>query len=86
MIPAIDEDTLEHELTQQVVKEAVRAAMESPLRDPILEAVEEAGEATKTEETPSKSRSTSVLQGTTVFIVMLVVMYLALRRLTGENE
>lgn len=89
MRPGLDEDALEHELTRQVVKETIGVAMESPLREPILEAVEEAGEASTAGEAPTDSgtgRFTRGLQGLAVFVVTFAVMYVTLRRLTGERE
>lgn len=87
--PALDEDPLEHELTQQVVKETVTAAMQSPLRDPILEALEESGEVRQTEkepEAPGSSRLKKAVQGLTVFAVTFGLGYFALRKLTGDGE
>ena len=89
MKPALDEDPLEHELTQQVVKETVTAAMESPLREPILDAMEESGAVKREEpepEEPGSSRAKKAIQGLTVFAVMFGVGYFVLRKLTGGEE
>ena len=89
MKPALDEDPLEHELTQQVVKETVTAAMQSPLREPILEALAESGEVRRAEEEPEEQGSGRVkkaIQGLAVFAVMFGLGYFALRKLTGEEE
>ena len=91
----------EHDLVQLLTKEAVKVGLESSLREPILEAVEERTsesiEATSEEDTAEanngndvpqakqKSRFTKVIQGGTVFIVMFVVLYVTLRRLTGDE-
>lgn len=89
---------LEHDVVQWLVREAVRAGMESPLREPILAAVEEttdeaetaSGEDSSTEdeagEAGGKSRAIKAIQGLAVFVVMFVVMYASLKRLTGDDE
>lgn len=92
---------LEHDLVQLLTKEAVKAGLESSLREPILEAVEERTsesiEATSDEDTAEasnrndvpqakeKSHLSKVVQGGAVFIVMFVVLYVTLRRLTGNE-
>ncbi|USZ71413.1 hypothetical protein [Natronosalvus halobius] len=96
MATAIEKLDVEHDLVQLLVTEAVKVGMGSPLRDPILEAVEETtGESLEaieetinegnTSDTKEKSRLTIVIQGGTVFIVMFVVLYLTLRRLTSDE-
>ncbi|WP_418282115.1 hypothetical protein [Halorubrum sp. DTA98] len=81
----------EHDFVQLLTKEAVKAGLESPLRDSILEAVEEEASSAvetasedDTSETKEKSRLIKVIQGGTVFIVMFVVLYVMLRRLTSD--
>ena len=92
---------LEHDLVQLLTKEAVKAGLESSLREPILEAVEErtsesveavskddTAEASGGNDVPQakqKSRLSKVIQGGTVFIVMFVVLYVTLRRLTSDG-
>ena len=83
---------LENDLVQWLVAEAVKVGMESPLRDPILDAIEETTgetlEATSEDDasdTGEKRRLTKVVQGGTVFIVMFVVLYVTLRRLTSDE-
>ncbi|MFP8957535.1 hypothetical protein ACLI4Y_12455 [Natrialbaceae archaeon A-CW3] len=92
MATAVEKLDLENDLVQLLVTEAVKAGMESPLRDPILDAVEETTgdviEATNEDEAAGareKSRLTKVVQGGTVFIVMFVVLYVTLRRLTSDE-
>ncbi|WP_418283060.1 hypothetical protein [Halorubrum sp. DTA98] len=91
----------EHDLVQLLTKEAVKAELESSLRDPILEAVKEqtsesieaaseddTAEASSGNDVPQakqKSRLSKVIQGGTVFIVMFVVLYVTLRRLTADE-
>lgn len=92
MATAIEKFELENDLVQLLVREAVKVGMESPLRDPILDAVEDTtgdpleatseGDASTSME---KSRLTKVVQGGTVFVVMFVVLYVTLRRLTGDE-
>lgn len=83
---------LEHDLVQLLTKEAVKAGLASALREPILAAVEETtGEAVEVtgkddaSEGREKSRLTKVVQGGTVFVVMFVVLYITLRRLTSDE-
>ena len=83
---------LEHDSVQRLTKEAVKAALESPLREPILEAVEDrTGSAIEppaengTVEPEEKSHTTKAIQGGIVFVVMFVVLYVTLRRLTGDE-
>lgn len=92
MATAVKKLDPENDLVQLLVTEAVKVAMESPLRDPILDAVEETTgydlEATSEDEgsgTREKNRFTKVVQGGTVFIVMFVVLYVTLRRLTSDE-
>ena len=93
MNPALEKIDPENELVQLLVTETVKAGMESPLRDPILDAVEETTgkdfEATGEDEasgTREKPRFSKVVQGGTVFVVMFVVLYVTLRRLTGDDS
>ncbi|WP_331233844.1 hypothetical protein [Natronorarus salvus] len=94
-----DESGLERESVQWLVREAVKAGMESPLRDSILEAVDETTEEEETtpheeEERPTggedepgeKDRLTKVVQGLVVFVVMFVILYTTLRRLTDDED
>lgn len=93
---AIKNVDLENDVIQLLVTEVVKAGLESPLRDPILEAVEvtiDEGSDTTVENrdedeptaTKEKSRVTKAIQGGIVFIVMFVILYVTLRRLTSEE-
>lgn len=84
----------EWELPEQLVHEAVRFGMETSFRDPILEAVADAGAIDRrkpstgddhSSEGADSSRAGTVLQGLAVFVVMFVVLYVALRKLTAES-
>lgn len=93
-----DQLDLEHELLQWLTRELVRGAMESPLREAILDAVEEATDEAaitrsdssstdgETADPGEKSRIVRAAQGFIVFMVMFVVLYVSLRRLTSDEE
>jgi hypothetical protein len=92
MVTAVKELDPENDLVQLLVTEAVKVAMESPLRDPILDAVKETTgddlKATSEDEgsgAREKNWFTKLVQGGTVFIVMFVVLYVTLRRLTSDE-
>lgn len=101
MISVPENIDLDHNLVQLLTKEAVKAGLESPLRESILEAIEETdsnaveraseGESVApaneddTPERTEKSCLTKAIQGGIVFIVVFVVLYVTLRRLTGDE-
>lgn len=93
---------LENDVIQWIVAEAVRLSLETPLREPILRGVEGAvdtddigGEGTAmgasstesaTGESGGGSRSTPGLKGLVAFAATSAVLYVLLRRLTGDAE
>lgn len=101
MVFVTEKIDLDHDPVQLLTKEAVKAGLESPLRESILEAIEEAdssavemaseGEPVESvnedniPERTEKSRLTKVIQGGIVFIVMFIVLYVTLRRLTSDE-
>lgn len=102
MKPTTESIDLEHDLVQWIVAEAVRLSLETPLREPILNGVAGAVDtdeldaegattvAPTTESTEdggaSGSSAGTAMRGLVGFAVMAGVLYVLLRRLTGETE